>query len=143
MTQTTAILDAFVAQLKNTFGQKLAVELFPEAPSGYRLNHPRGAILVAFGNSKFGEPEALDAVFQQRNMTIPLTLVFRQLNGRDGVISYLDAIRDCLTGWYPPHCDNACRPVDEVFIGQVAGLWQYTQRFATRATQLQQTGFSG
>lgn len=143
MSQTTTILDAFVAQLKNTFGQQLSVELFPEKPSGYRLNHPRGAILVAFGNSKFGEPEALDAVFQQRNMTIPLTLVFRQLNGRDGVITYLDAIRDCLTGWYPPHCDNACRPVDEVFIGQVAGLWQYTQRFAIRATQLQQAGFGG
>jgi hypothetical protein len=143
MSQTTVILDAFVTQLKNTFGQQLAVELFPEAPSKYRLNHPCGAILVAFGSSKFGEPEALDAVFQQRNLIIPLTLVFRQLNGRDGVIGYLDAVRDCLTGWYPPHCDNACRPVDETFIGQVAGLWQYTQRFAIRATQLQQTGFSG
>ncbi|MDG9783705.1 Gp37 family protein [Metapseudomonas otitidis] len=137
MSQTVAILDALVGRLKGAFEQKLAIELFPENPKNYRLNHPRGAILVAFGSSRFGDPEALDAVFQERNLMLPLTLVFRQLNGRDGVVTYLDAIRDCLTGWYPPHCDNACRPVDEVFTGQVAGLWQYTQRFAARATQLQ------
>jgi hypothetical protein len=143
MSQTTTILEAFVAHLKGSLGQQLAVELFPEAPSKYRLNHPRGAVLVAFGSSKFGDTEALDAMFQERNLVIPLTLVFRQLNGRDGVITHLDAVRDSLTGWYPPHCDNACRPLDETFIGQVAGLWQYTQRFAIRATQLQQAGFGG
>lgn len=138
MGQTALILDAFVERLKAAFGQQLVVELFPENPKNYRLNHPRGAILVAFGSSKFGNPEALDSVFQERNLIIPLTLVFRQLNGRDGAVAYLDDIRDCLTGWYPPHCDNACRPVEETFIGQVNGLWQYGQRFATRATQLQQ-----
>ncbi len=138
MSQTSAILDAVVERLKVALGRQLVIELFPENPKGYRLNHARGAILVAFGGSKFGNPEALDAVFQERNLVIPLTLVFRQLNGRDGAMAYLDAIRDCLTGWYPPHCDNACRPVEEAFIGQLNGLWQYGQRFATRATQLQQ-----
>lgn len=101
MSQTVAILDALVGRLKGAFEQKLAIELFPENPKNYRLNHPRGAILVAFGSSRFGDPEALDAVFQERNLMLPLTLVFRQLNGRDGVVTYLDAIRDCLTGWYP------------------------------------------
>jgi hypothetical protein len=136
-TQTEQLLDAMRTRLQVHFGKELMVELFPENPAGYRLNHPRGAILVAYGKSTFGGSEALDSMFQARNIVVRLTLVFRQLNGKDGVISYLDQIRACLTGWYAPHCDQACRPVAEQFIGQITGLWQYGQDFALRATQLQ------
>ncbi|WP_448092490.1 Gp37 family protein [Pseudomonas lini] len=136
-TQTEQLMEAMRARLQETFGKVLAVELFPENPSGYRLNHSRGAILLAYGKSTFGGSEAGDSMFQARNIVIRLTLVFRQLNGKDGVISYLDQIRTCLTGWFAPHCDQACRPVAEQFIGQMGGLWQYGQDFALRATQLQ------
>ena len=143
MSQTEDIVNGFVERLREQFKAKLAVELFPENPKAYRLNHPVGAILVAYGRSKFGNPEATDAVFQERNLVIPLTLVFRQLHGKQGVIPHLDAIRLCLTGWAPPHCDNACRPIDERWIGQVEGLWQYAQEFATRTTQLQEMAQEG
>lgn len=136
-TQTEQLLDAMVARLQAAFGQELMVELFPESPVHYRLNHPRGAVLVAYGKSTFGGSEATDAMFQERNLVFRLTLVFRQLNGRDGVTSYLDRIRDSLTGWYAPHCDMACRPVAEHFIGHLQGVWQYGLDIATRATQLQ------
>ncbi|MBC2658294.1 hypothetical protein H7A76_22875 [Pseudomonas sp. MSSRFD41] len=136
-TQTKELLDAMHKRLQVTFGKTLMVELFPENPANYRLNHPRGAILLAYGKSSFGGSEANDAVFQARTLVIRLTLVFRQLNGKDGVIGYLDEIRECLTGWFAPHCDQACRPVAEQFIGQVSGLWQYGQDFSMRATQLQ------
>ena len=136
-TQTEQLLDAIRDRLQEHFGKGLTVELFPENPAGYRLNHPRGAILLAYGKSTFGGSEAGDSMFQARNIVLRLTLVFRQLNGKDGVISYLDQIRACLTGWFAPHCDQACRPVAEQFIGQVAGLWQYGQDYAVRATQLQ------
>lgn len=137
MSVTEDILGAFVTRLETQFGKQLAVELFPEKPQGYRLNHAVGAILIAYGRSRFGEPQATDAVLQERNLVIPLTLVFRQLHGKGGVIPYLDAIRLCLTGWVPPHCDNACRPIDERWLGQVNGVWQYAQEFAIRTTQLQ------
>lgn len=139
-TQTEQLMEAMRARLQEAFGKVLAVELFPETPSTYRLNHARGAILLAYGKSTFGGSEAMDSMFQGRNIVIRLTLVFRQLNGKDGVISYLDQIRECLTGWFAPHCDQACRPVAEQFIGQMGGLWQYGQDFALRATQLQLTG---
>ena len=139
-TQTEQLLDAFVARLKKDFDRELAIELFPESPVQYRLNHACGAILVAYGKSTFGASEAVDAVFQARNMIFQLTLVFRQLHGTSGAISYLDRIRECLTGWKPPHCDMACRPSAEHFIGQVQGLWQYGLSIATRATQLQVMG---
>jgi hypothetical protein len=136
-TQTEQLLDALIERLKAAFGTQLAVELFPETPQQYRLNHSRGAVLVAYGRSKFGGSEATDAVFQERNLVFRLTLVFRQLNGANGAVAHLDHIRDCLTGWWPPHCDMACRPLAEQFIGQVQGLWQYGLDFGTRATQLQ------
>lgn len=136
-TQTAQLLDAMVARLQAAFGQELMVELFPDNPAQYRLNHPRGAVLVAYGKSTFGGSQATDAMFQERNLVFRLTLVFRQLNGRDGVTSYLDRIRDNLAGWYAPHCDMACRPLAEHFIGHLQGVWQYAQDIATRATQLQ------
>jgi hypothetical protein len=137
MGQTEQILDALVERLKAELGRDLMVELFPENPAQYRLNHPRGAVLVAFGKSTFGGSQAVDAMFQERNVVIALTLVFRQLNGKDGAVGYLDRIRDTLTGWRPPHCDQACRPVSERFIGHLQGVWQYGLDIATRATQLQ------
>ncbi|MGF6098895.1 Gp37 family protein [Pseudomonas sp. 18175] len=136
-TQTEQLLDALRDRLKEAFDKELAVELFPEIPEKYRLNHPRGAILLAYGKSTFGGSEGTDAVFQARNIVVRLTLAFRQLNGKDGVVSYLDRIRDCLTGWYPPHSDQACRPMSEQFIGHMSGVWQYAQDFFVHATQLQ------
>ncbi|TWC74404.1 Gp37 protein [Pseudomonas sp. SJZ103] len=139
-TQTEQLLDAFVARLKKDFDRELAIELFPENPAQYRLNHACGAILVAYGKSTFAASESTDAVFQARSMSFQLTLVFRQLHGTSGAISYLDRIRECLTGWKPPHCDMTCRPTAENFIGQVQGLWQYGLSIATRAVQLQSMG---
>lgn len=139
MSQTVDLMGALLARLQEHFGRELMAELFPEAPAQYRLNHSRGSILLAYGRSQFGDSEATDAVFQERRIIIRLTLVFRQLNGKDGVISYLDRIREVLTGWYPPHCDTAVRPIGEQFLGQVQGIWQYAQDFSVRATQLQVT----
>ncbi|MDH4869815.1 Gp37 family protein [Pseudomonas sp. BN515] len=139
-TQTEQLLDAIIERLKTAFGAQLAIELFPEDPKSYRLNHPRGAVLVAYGRSRFGASEAIDAVFQARDLVFRLTLVFRQLNGGNGAVAHLDHVRNCLAGWRPPHCDQSCRPVAEQFIGQIQGLWQYGLDIATRATQLQQMG---
>ncbi|WP_110970248.1 Gp37 family protein [Pseudomonas huaxiensis] len=136
-TQTALLQDALLARLQEHFKGELSVELFPEAPGNYRLNHPRGAILVAYGRSKFGDSEATDAVFQERQLVFRLTLVFKQLNGKDGVTSYLDRIREHLAGWYPPHCDRPCQPVSEQFLGHVQGVWQYALDVSTRATQVQ------
>lgn len=136
-TQTEQLLDAMLAKLQHDVGHELMVELFPENPLQYRLNHPRGAVLLAYGKSTFGHSESTDAIVQSRNVVLRLTLIFRQLNGTTGVVRYLDRLRTCLTGWYPPNADQACRPIAEQFIGHQNGVWQYAQDFATRTTQMQ------
>lgn len=138
MSQTVTLMEALLARLRSAFAQELAVELFPEQPGAYRLNHPRGALLLAYGRSRFASSAAVDTVFQERDLVFRLTLVFRQLNGRDGAIGYLDRVREHLAGWTPPHCCLSCAPQAEQFIGQVQGLWQYGLDIATRATQVQQ-----
>ena len=140
MSQTPDMLDAVIERLKARFSKELAVELFPENPKAYRLNHPAGAILVAFGHSRFSRVDATDAVLQSRDITLTLTLVFRQLNGPHGVVGYLDLIREALTGFTPPNCTIALAPLEESFLGQVTGLWQYAQKYATAATQVQARG---
>ncbi|WP_308170863.1 Gp37 family protein [Ralstonia syzygii] len=47
MATTLHIIDALVARLKAKLPQ-LAVEYFPDKPADYRLNHPKGALLVSF-----------------------------------------------------------------------------------------------
>lgn len=136
-TQTEQLLNAMLAKLQHDVGHELMVELFPENPLQYRLNHPRGAVLLAYGKSTFSNSESTDAIVQARNVVLRLTLIFRQLNGTAGVISYLDRLRTGLTGWTPPNADQACRPLSEQFIGHQNGVWQYAQDFATRTTQLQ------
>lgn len=136
-TQTAALQEGLLARLQEHFARELSVDLFPEAPGNYRLNHPRGAILLAYGRSKFGDSEATDAVFQERQLVFRLTLVFKQLNGKDGVTSYLDRIHEALTGWKPPHCDRPCQPVSEQFLGHIQGVWQYALDITTRSTQVQ------
>lgn len=137
MGQTEQILEALVARLKAELGDALQVELFPERPADYLLEHEHGAVLVAYSLSTFSLSQAGDALWQARNLTLNLTLVCRQFNGQDGAIGYLDRLRDCLAGWWPPHCDQPCRPLSERFIGQLQGVWQYSLEFAARATQLQ------
>ncbi|TWC18634.1 Gp37 protein [Pseudomonas sp. SJZ085] len=136
-TQTEQLLEAILARLQNEFGQQLSIELFPENPVQYRLNHPHGAVLLAYVKSTFGPTQSTDMTFQARSLVLRLTLIFRQLNGKDGVVSHLDRLRDCLCGWYPPNADQACHPIAEQYIGYVNGVWQYAQDYATRATQVQ------
>ncbi|MFL1515294.1 Gp37 family protein [Pseudomonas prosekii] len=136
-TQTEQLMGAVLARLQDAFGLQLNVELFPENPLQYRLNHPRGAVLLAYGRSTFGHSHSLDATVLARQVVVRLTLIFRQLNGTDGVISHLDGIRGCLTGWYPPHSDQACQPIAEQFMGHLNGVWQYAQDYAIRTLQLQ------
>lgn len=137
MSITLAVLDAVVNHIKIAHGNELAVEYFPEQPLTYRLNHPVGAVLVSYAKSNFAINEAIGTTWMAREMTIPLTLMFRQLNGKKGVIAYLDSLRETLTGWTPPHCDVALKPINESFLAQNAGIWQYALEFTTSTNQIQ------
>jgi len=136
-TVTEAIIASIVERLQAEHGQQLDVAWFPQEPDNYHLAHPVGAVLVGYARSQFGGESASDATWVERQLTLPLTLVFCQLHGADGVIGWLDRLRETLTGFTPAHCDAPLRPVEEYAIGETSGIWQYGQEWTTRTVQVQ------
>lgn len=131
MTTTLQIIDAVVERLKAKLPQ-LAVEYFPDRPAEYRLNHPKGALLVSYPGSTFGDSVDVTYVAQPRDVKLSIAVVMRQLNGRGGAVDVVDAVRHALVGWRAPDCKKA-RAVAETFLGETAGIWQYAVEVAAEA----------
>lgn len=131
MATTLEIIDAVAGCLRTRL-PALAVEYFPERPADYRLNHPRGALLVSYLGSQFGDTVDTQYIAQPRTVKLSVTVVLRQLNGRGGAVDVLDLVRRALVGFRPPDC-RKLKAVSEKFLGESAGLWQYAVDFASEA----------
>ena len=79
MATTLQIIDAVVERLKVKIPQ-LAVEYFPDRPAEYRLNHPKGALLVSYLGAKYDEPIDTSAIVQPAVVKFAITATLRQLN---------------------------------------------------------------
>jgi len=134
---TEAILQSVLERLQAVHGEQLEIRYYPQDAGQYRLNHPVGAVLLGYSRSQFSAERGLDATWVTRELSMPLTLVFCQLDGPDGVIAWLDRLRETLTGFVPAHCDRPMHPVSELFLGEETGIWQYGQEWVTRTTQVQ------
>lgn len=126
--------DAIKARLEEVFAAQvvdLAVEDFPDDPDDYQLYHPCGALLVGYGGSKFGQPEALGALVQRRTVVFDLTLLVRNLRGPEGAQARLDAVRLALTG-YPlaGGVGSKIRPLSEELGGHKDGVWTFALQYA-------------
>lgn len=132
---TDTLIRDTQATLKATFPE-LFVELFPGRPEGYRLNHPTGALLIAYPGSSSGAPQMMGRVEQQRTIRIGITMILRQLWGPDGAPAMLDRLRAALVGWRP---SSECGPIyviNDRFLHQDAGVWWYTAEFACVTRQI-------
>ena len=136
MASTRARLEAVLARLRERIPQ-LQVEYFPEKPSEYRLNHPRGALLLSYVGSQFGDSVDSQYVAQEQRVRISVTLVMRQLNGKGGALDALDVVRAALVGFRPPDC-QALHMVRESFVGEQKGLWHYALDLHARTLLVEQ-----
>ena len=133
MSVTWDLLQAAVQRLAASL-PGFATEYFPESPGDYRLNHPRGALLVGYGGSRYGESvNAGPFQAQERMATVTVTLVFRQLHGRDGAVLALDDVIAALLGFRLPDTTGGLQVRRSRFLGQIAGLWQYDIDFEAPA----------
>lgn len=137
MTKTLPIIQAIVTRLDSALPD-LAVELFPEHPDKYRLNHANGAVLVAYHGSDYGQPRVTDVVHQDRTITIRLTVVTRSQHNDFGALATLDIIRASLLGYEPPHC-HQIHLDKEQFEGEASGLWQYGLSLRCQTPAIEQT----
>jgi len=131
MATTLQIIDAVLERLKAKLPH-LAVEYFPDRPTEYRLNHPRGALLVSYLGSQFDTTVDVTYIAQPRTVKLSVTVVLRQLNGKGGAVDVVDAVRRALVGFRPPDCRKVWA-VAEKFLGETAGIWQYAVDVASEA----------
>ena len=132
---TQDFIDGAQAVLVAAFPD-LAVELFPAQPQDYRLNHPVGALLLAYPGSRFADTTLrANSVCQERTLTLGVSLVARHLWGPDGAVALMDRLRAALLGWRPTDCQPVTAVSDRLLAEQ-AGLWWYAADFActTRVT---------
>jgi hypothetical protein len=107
-----------------------AREYFPDNPATYRLNHPKGALLVQYLRSGYGGDEDTEAVIQERKPQIAVAIVARTLHGPDGALLALERVIRALLGFRPPGWTKF-RITDDRFVRQEAGLWTYLVTAAT------------
>lgn len=134
---TRELLEAIVARLKVKV-PGMAVELFPERPEEYRLNHPAGAILVSYNSSRFDTTTDMSFVVQPRMTVVSLNVLRRQLNGNTGILDVMDAVRLALVGFKPPNCRRKIWAIQEKYLGETAGVWQYALDLGTEMIQVEE-----
>jgi len=133
---TGDIVDAAVTHLSARI-QTLVVEHFPDDPSQYALMHPTGAVLVAYGGSRFGEVEDLDAIVQDRDAQLDITLLIRGLQGPSGANAHLDAIRTALTGFKVGGAQSKLKPMRERLVGHDNGIWRFEMNFSAKVREVE------
>ncbi|MBB2778380.1 UNVERIFIED_ORG: hypothetical protein HNP28_003727 [Comamonas terrigena] len=131
MASTNEIIDAVVKRLQVKLPW-LAVEYFPEKAADYRLNHPRGALLVSYSGSRYEATRDAGFVSQPRGLRLTVTVLMRQLHGRGGAVDVVDGVRLALLGWRAPDCRKAHIASDK-FLGETAGIWQYAVEFTAQS----------
>lgn len=124
MAVTAELFTAFHDRLTQAF-RDLAVDYFPDDPETYRVNHPWGALLVNYTGTRYSEPFDTGLVAQEGQVKLTITVILRQLNGGAGAVAILGRLRKALVGWRAPGASTKTRAVEERFLGETAGLWQY------------------
>lgn len=131
MATTKAILQAVADRLKAEV-PGVAVELYPENPGAWRMNHPRAALLVDYRGSRYGKVVDTHVVAQGRDLSIGVSVVARTLHDAYGALAITDAVRMALLGQRLPDCSKA-RLASERFVSQEAGNWIYELVFAVES----------
>jgi hypothetical protein len=103
----------------------LVLEPFPEDPDAYTMTHPKGAVLVVYKGSTYGQALATDAMVQTRAMGFELVILVRNLRKHQGAYGVIDALRQGLAGWQPPQAGRAARITRDEFRGREGSVWQW------------------
>ena len=135
MSATRQILTSILTHLQAAL-PTYAVELFPENPNGYRFIHPKGAVLIGYQGSKFKELDDVDLIVQQRNVVVDFTVFGRGVHTDGGALDLLDGLRLAIVGFKPVNCQR-CHLIEETFLAEDAGAWQYQLRIQTETMQVE------
>nr|VFK45781.1 MAG: Gp37 protein [Candidatus Kentron sp. TC] len=134
---SAALVGRIIERLKDRIPE-LLVDSFPDNPEGYRLKHPKGALLVRYKGSRYGESRDLGENARDRDMVMEVTIHARGLNGESGAVAYLDRALRALSGRRIAGFSPLV-PVEDGFLDQGAGLWRYFIDFSARTLFVAET----
>jgi hypothetical protein len=118
---------ALVAKLGTMI--KWQVANFPDNPKEWKLLHPKGAVLVQYGASRYGKPDGLGVIVQQRDVQLGLQIVGRAQHGDSGAVTMLDFLIETLPGQQLPGYTPIYLLRDS-FISESSGIWNYQLEIA-------------
>lgn len=128
MTSTKDMLSQIQSTLKTAL-PNLSVELFPENPDQYRLNHPVGAVLVGYGGSDYRNlGSAAHFILQDRDILIAITIIARHLNTT--MLDALDDVKGVLNGLILNSETSRMYATSDRFIGHYDGTWRHVINFS-------------
>ena len=137
---TVLVLDAIKMRLADKVAH-VAIDLFPERPEDYRLNHAVAALLIGYSGSQYATTSDTGMIAQQRELRVFVTVAARKLNGTTGAIGLSDQVISALQGWRAPHCQPMWL-IKDSFAGETAGIWRHVVELATRTMAVQVDGSS-
>lgn len=117
----------------------VTIESFPRDPqSKYPLYAKTAAILVRYQGSSYEEPvpNVKKTIVQNRSADWAITVLAKGLTGHTGVYTYLQQVRQALTGYTVGTTNEATiayssvmYPVRDAFVSEDAGTWEYEMIF--------------
>ncbi len=119
--------NKILEDVKDHLGKRVtdvAIEMFPDDPEKYRLNHPSGAVLISYQGSQYADAQDITFMNQPRTIELALTLITRSQWSDKGAIALLDQVRNALAGFTAKNCKKTVLK-SEGFISSEAGLWTY------------------
>lgn len=135
---TIKTIENSMIEKLNTDITDLKIEGYPDKPETYRLNHPKGAILINYFGSDFGKPmlrEELESfIVQEEDELFRCIVSVRGLRDHQGVYDYIDRIKASLMGYHPVD-SLRCKKmyVKQIrFVSEEDGVWTYAMLFAVK-----------
>lgn len=108
----------------------------------YELLASQGRIVVHFAGSRYGKPDVIGAIVQDRDMFFDCIVIRKSLRsdaGEDDSLDVLEAIEEILTGLMPPDCTTALSPDTDGFLAwdEDKGVLQHQVRMTCKGVMVQ------
>ena len=118
-------LEAAILELEDP-GDVVKVE-YPLSVEEYKLNHPRGALLVFSKGGDYKDSKLESAILQDRNMQIGVIAVIKKKQSGMEPEDYIDFAKETLTGLEisVDRGDHKSYPIQDEWIKEEGGEWWY------------------
>ncbi len=118
--------DAIIARLKAQIPD-VSVEKTQDEPSRYKLDHPKGAVVVYYTGSNFFSPLSYAALEQKTSYQFAVSVFVKDLHGNDGAYELLLRVKEALGGY--SIFQNKLVPLSIRLVNSRKSLWHYEAKF--------------